>query len=72
VAADRDVHEIPVLGQHHRDSLAGCRNDRMIAGVAEAEITDRDRVDGKRPPQPSGDLWGKVSVDPDVHAAMTG
>jgi len=68
----KEVHEIPVLGQHHRNRLAGCHKDRMIAGVAEAEITDGDRVDGKRPPQPFGDLRRKLSVDPDVHAAMTG
>jgi len=68
----KEVHEIPVLGQHHRSRLAGCHKDRVIAGVAEAEITDGDRIDGNRLSQPSGNLWRKLSVDPDVHAAMTG
>jgi len=46
--------------------------DDVIDGVPEAEVTDRRRIDAKRPSQPFGDLWRKLSVDPDVHGATTG
>ena len=67
-----EVHEIPVFAQHDRICLACCHEDRVIHGVPEAEVTDALRINGERPSQPFSDQWRELSVDPDVHAAMTG
>lgn len=63
------IEEVPILGDYYRAVTAplAFNEDRMILGVAEAEVANGDRFNPKRAREPRSQRWCYLRIDEDEH-----